>query len=265
MKKPALALLVTASAALSACVSLQPMALPEGAAGKKDITIASRAPSTSEMWTTYIIPDTNFGVTTNKSGSAAVGVMFGPLGVAANMAYLAQMAEEASKSFEGKLPKNVPAQLQGSLSAKYPELRFTTNANEPVNGMFMIPGVNLQVVDDKMVTPTCSIRISEMQEGRAVWTAYYRSVFTRTFGVDDKTYLANEFGSAVQTCLNTAFHAYRLHTANQFKPARIVYENGNELDTLYIADNEHSLYYVNDQIGVNVVKQSSLKIKPMPK
>lgn len=262
MRSLAVATIVISSVLLPACAITQPMTLPEGTASKTDLTIASRAPTAGEMWTSYIIPESNYGVTTNKSGSAAVGVLLGPIGVAANVAYVTQMAEEASKSFDGMIPKNLPARLSESLATKNPDQRFTTAAENPVNGIHMIPGVNLHVIDDKTVNPTCSLRVTELQGKRAVWTAYYRSVFTRSFSLDEKASLAGELGNASLACLNVAYAAYRLHTENRFTPARVVYETGHEADAMIHADRDNALYYVNDQIGVNVVKQSTLKIKP---
>ena len=260
MKKILIAGVVAASGLLSACTSFHAIALPEGTAEKKDISVVNRAPDSDDMFALpYTIPGSTYGVATDKTGSLAVGILLGPVGAAANLAYAIQMAKEAGDEIKDSLPMNISERFKETLASIHPGYRFKSEIADPVNGVRAIPSVNLRIVNGKTIHPSCVLRVAEIKNKSVAWVAYYHAGFPRQFDKEDKAYLSNEFGKDAINCLTQAFFSHRKHVEGKFRPARTSAPNGIETDLMAYADNENSTYYMMTNAGVYLIKQSDFE------
>jgi hypothetical protein len=101
-------LLVAVALILGACASFHPVVPINVDIQKHQIVVSENKPTLGQKGARIDIPDTYFGVSSNKRGSLTAGLLLGPLGVAANGAYV--------ESETRKMADRVPAIFDIDLS-----------------------------------------------------------------------------------------------------------------------------------------------------
>jgi len=265
MKSIRLTVLLVTSLLISACgpVSVRSiLELPEGTQTKKDIAISDLPLSKNNKASSYVMPDSNFEVFTNKTGSATAGLLLGPLGVAGNVLYVQRMAEDAAKLlFSDIQPKKISQNLQTSLKTANTDYNFTISSSKLDNGILATPSIAIIVSDDKTITASCHLTLAETRNKSEHWSGIYTADFSKTISVGDKTYINNELVNDAVNCLNLTFTAFRMHSENTLRPAYYLLPNGSEINVLAYANNEKSLYFSTSNRGVHVMKQMPSNLK----
>lgn len=128
---------------LSACANFQPVVPINVDTQKHQIVVSENKPTSSQKGARIDIPDTYFGVSSNKRGSVAVGLLFGPIGVAANGAYV--------ESETRKMAERVPAIFDIDLSKILAEQKGYPIDGQPGTGskIVLTPAARLFFANDE--------------------------------------------------------------------------------------------------------------------
>lgn len=123
-------LLICAAALLAACGGL-PQVVPMNVdVPKYRIVVSDKKPTPEQKGAIIDVPDSYVGVSSNKRGSLGVGLLLGPLGVAANVAYV--------KAETQKMADTIPAMFDVDLAKVLAE-----QTGYPISGA---PGAGREIV-----------------------------------------------------------------------------------------------------------------------
>jgi len=129
---------------LSACASITPKMPPAATAGAvPTVYLANRMPTPREKFAIHSVENSYFGVT-DARGSLLLGLLLGPIGVAANMAHVRGESERRSDEVKSLLALDAGALLR----AESPDLRSATDAADGGRRLEVIPAATLTFVAD---------------------------------------------------------------------------------------------------------------------
>src|SRR5437868_2686576 len=81
------------------------------------VQVASRMPTDKEKFTLHSVPNSYFGINPARRGSAILGILLGPLGVAANMAYNDKEGSRQGSGLRDVLGLDLSAGLRAKLDS----------------------------------------------------------------------------------------------------------------------------------------------------
>jgi len=150
---------------LFGCVSTAPKNPPNYSSPK--IVIENRIPKLNEKYGAATdIPDSYFGIR-GASGSVAVGLLFGPLGVLANTHKANSENIEFSKKIDSITKINV-----NKIFENIDISDFTTSSNERTS-FFIIPSAVVSFNKDQKFTITCNISAKNESNTGKKWVGNY--------------------------------------------------------------------------------------------
>jgi hypothetical protein len=198
-------LLIPAVVLLGACSS--PLKAPPSRSADKAF-VTERLPTEGEKGTATSLDKSYFGVS-GASGNAAVGLALGPLGVLANVQYIAS----ENKRRAGPLAELTSQNLAKVLAGEIPGLR--TNQGASNASYELVPGANLRFVSPTTYRLECSITASAT--GGERWIMRYATTADAWFdslnGEDTK-----KADAALGPCLRTAHTLFTEHLGDSLEP-----------------------------------------------
>lgn len=189
---------------VTGCASVKPLQPPAQAEGDFTAVVADRLPADNEKFSTSI-PDSYFGVS-GASGSLATGLLLGPIGVAANAAYVQSKNKE-----NGAKVADLTSEDLGQI------LRTVVGAPsvEGHHGYELIPTGIVFFRDDNTYMLSCLINARYAASSTEnQWQARYLVEAEGVYGVDDPSATA-EAKATLRPCLEEAYALFRMHVTNQ--------------------------------------------------
>lgn len=167
MKTFTTAATISAALALSSCVSVPAIKPPPPIRLQpSQVFVSSSLPSAQEKYSATDLPGTYFGAS-GASGSLAVGLLFGVIGVAANAAHIAK----ENRAHANSLAKLTSINLAGYLSADFP-------ARPSADGYELTPSANIYFETDTTYVLSCTVTAKAVpQDWNARYTVALNGVF----------------------------------------------------------------------------------------
>jgi hypothetical protein len=201
---------------VSACViSVTPKMPPEATGGAMPTTfLANRMPTPKEKFAIHSVENSYFGVSDVRR-SLPLGLVLGPLGVAANQAHVRGESERKSDDVKSLFPLDAAALLR----AEAPDLRPADGAGSDGPRLEAVPSAALLFVDDDSFELTCFVNVVMLEGAKETWRARYGVNAEGTFNVKSSGLLAT-MTAELSACLKRAYGLYRTHFAGALKPYR---------------------------------------------
>ncbi|HVK55047.1 MAG TPA: hypothetical protein VM532_08470 [Burkholderiales bacterium] len=182
---------------LTGCVSVVPLAPPPGASPKAAARVADRLPTDGEKWATSL-PNSYFGAI-GASGSVGVGLLFGPLGVLANAAYVDAKNKENSVALADLTAVNLGEILKSVVGAPSPG---------EAEGYVLVPAGIITFKGDESYRISCVITATYAQSPN--WRARYLVQPEGFYDIKDPTAKAKVVES-LTSCLDGAYKLFTAH------------------------------------------------------
>lgn len=194
---------------LSGCASapLQPKQAPPAGATSASAEVAARLPTDAEKYSATGLKGTYFGVTGAK-GSAAVGVLFGVVGVLGNIAHINSENRDSASPLGELTSQNLAQTLAGELGGVASP---TTGASAEYE---LIPSANLYFKDKTTYWLTCTITV---RQKATTWQARYAVPSEGVFKSTSKLDTDNAIKS-LRPCLKSAYTLFAEHIDGKLAP-----------------------------------------------
>jgi hypothetical protein len=201
---------------LSACAAVKPLAPPPAtAAATTPAYLAPRYPSPAEKLSIQSIDDSYFGISSTRSGSAAVGFMLGPLGVLANRANVEAESRGRAEPLRALVAIDVAAMLRDA----EPGLAAPADGTA-ARRVEVVPAVAVTFLDDDRYRLICIVNAALFDGGATpAWSGRYRAHVAPEFRLSDSGSIARATGE-LRRCLPLAYDLYRGHVAGQLEAKR---------------------------------------------
>lgn len=194
----------TFSLLLSGCsISPSLKQLPTTALSTTSSFISNELPNNTQKGAGTNIEGTYFGVS-GASGSVAVGLFLGPIGVAANVAYVNSVNKERAIPLTNLTSLNLAKILNQEVST------IQIEKNRPSASYKIIPAANLYFKSDKTYLVNCSITVELTDNGTKSWVARYSIPVEGLFdssSVND----TNKAINSLAPCLHSAYEVFNEH------------------------------------------------------
>jgi len=241
---------------LSACASITPKMPPEATAGAVPTAyLANRMPTPREKFAMHSVENSYFGVT-DARGSLPLGLLLGPIGVAANMAYVRGESERRSDEVKSLLALDAGALLL----AEVPDLRSAADAANDGRRLEVIPAAALIFVADDTFQFICFVNVVMFENATETWRARYGVNAEGKFNVTSPD-LSGTMTAELSACLKRAYGLFRAHFAGGLGPFRDYAIETTDL-TLYMPIYESGLparVIGNDGIGLIELRRSGVR------
>lgn len=203
MLKPA-ALLVTALASplLSGCVAAPALKQPPVATAPTGAFVSDTLPTGPQKYTYTNLDGTYFGAS-GGSGSAAVGLLLGPIGVAANVAHINSVNRQRVAPLGALTSQNLAGLLKQELA--------NAGADTATSGYKLTPAANVAFTSDTAYVLGCTITAElPAANGAKPWAARYA---IHVDGQFDSRHAADTDAAiaALAPCLRSAYGVFRQH------------------------------------------------------
>ena len=208
--------LVLVASLLSACViPVTPKMPPETIGGALPTAfLANRMPTPKEKFAIHSVENSYFGVSDVRR-SLPLGVVLGPLGVAANMAHVSGESERRSEEVKSLLALDAGTLLR----AAAPDLRPADGAGIDRRRVEVVPSAALLFVDDDSFELTCFVNVVMLEGANETWRARYGVNAEGAFKVKSSD-LPGTMTAELSACLGRAYGLYRAHFAGELRPYR---------------------------------------------
>ena len=157
----------------------------------------------------HSVENSYFGVTDTRR-SLPLGVLLGPIGVAANMAHVRGESERRSDEVKSLLGLDAGALLR----AEAPDLRSVDGAPMDGRRLEVIPSAALIFVDDDTFQLVCFVNATMLEGSRESWRARYGVNAEGRFNVKSAD-LSGTMAAELGGCLKQAYSLYRAHFAGE--------------------------------------------------
>lgn len=178
-------------------------------------------------------------------GSLAVGLLFGPLGVAANAAHAQSVNEERSKPLDALARIDAVAALKAARSTAAP-------AAADVRAYELMPVVAVRFEDDKAFRLSCMLTASLPNPGKRDWHSRYSVEMAGRFDSGSPASI-DAAGQVIAPCLAEANRLFETHARGGLQlgeTAKPVVINGKTV-SLRVVDAEYpARFVVPDILGV---------------
>lgn len=163
----AIAVAISGTLALSSCVSVPAVKPPPPIRmNASQVFVSPTLPSAKEKYSATDLPGTYFGAS-GASGSLAVGLLFGVIGVAANAAHVAS----ENRAHANSLTKLTSVNLSRYLSADFPAAPST-------EGYELVPSASIYFETDTTYVLSCTVTAKTVPED---WSARYTVAMNGVF------------------------------------------------------------------------------------
>jgi hypothetical protein len=186
------------SVALVGCATIVPKEPPTASAG--DIRVSTRMPADAEIHAATPLKNSYFGAS-GATGSAAVGVAFGVLGVLANVAYINSENAKRAAPLTELTSMNLGKLLEGNTPKPL-------SAGGESSGYELVPSGQLIFRSPTTYVMACSITVH--RKTPQVWQARY-IVALDTLHDAEKAEDTARARASMPACLNTAQALFRDH------------------------------------------------------
>jgi len=241
---------------LSACGSVTPKMPPEATGGTMPTTyLANRMPTPQEKFAMHSVENSYFGVTDTRR-SLPLGLLLGPIGVAANMAHVRGESERRSDEVKSLLGLDAGALLR----TEAPDLSSAQGAAIDGRRLEVVPAAVLIFVEDDTFQFICFVNVVMLEGAKEMWRARYGVHAEGKFNVKSSD-LSGTMAAELSVCLKRAYGLYRAHFAGDLGPFRNYTIETTEL-TLYMPVYESSLparVIGNDGIGLIELRRSGVR------
>lgn len=209
-----------AAITLSSCAT-QPMTLtlkhpPVQPLRSTDAFISDRLPTQAEAQAYTLLEGKYFG-SSGASGSLAAGLLFGPLGVAANVAYINSENTRRTTPLKVVADLNLAKLLSEQVAALPAGPRGERTSYE------LIPAANFYFKSDTSYWLTCVLTADLPQPGQASWRARYAVATEGSFDSSSSSD-TQRAADAVAPCLRDAYQLFVDHVSGSvgtFEPRTI--------------------------------------------
>lgn len=205
--------LICGAALLAACGGLPPVVSMNVDVPKYRIVVSDKKPTPEQKGAIIDVPDSYVGVSSNKRGSLGVGLLLGPLGVAANVAYV--------KAETQKMADTIPALFDVDLAKMLAE-----QAGCPVRGaagggreIVLTPAVRFFFENDAGEYVAQCVLTAQVMDGAVETTsaAYTLRQAQKFSGQSDET--RQRILSELKLCFADAGALMKAHMADSLKSA----------------------------------------------
>jgi hypothetical protein len=237
---------------LAGC-AIQPKLPPTVSSGPA--FVADRKPTEMETDSSSTLPNTYFGAT-GASGSVAVGLLLGPLGVAANHAYIKSEHEKRSAPL-GPLTSQ---DLGAILAASVPEL--SRGGADRADAYELVPAANLFFSSETRYGMACTITVR--RKGPEEWSSRYSVPVDADYDTSRSTDTTDAV-AALGPCLRAAHALFREHLSGSlaFQPRDVAFRTADgkssmSLTYLVATSQLPGRVIVNDAMGVVQFRRSGV-------
>lgn len=214
-------------AALSGCATLKPTAPPAVVLGQTPVFVAHEFPSKAQKSAAHSVPDSYFGVSSHKSGSAGVGVLFGVLGVLANVAYVEAQGQKAAVAGKSLFTENL-----GDWLIEADVTLDREPMSPPATGYFeLVPAASIYYERADTFHTNCYLHSVYVVRGKKAWQARYginnSERYSKGMAVDAEAVRAD-----LKQCLGKALDLFARHRAQgtaMFRSAEVQFANGKSV------------------------------------
>jgi len=244
---------------LSGCSISPPLKqLPTTTLSTNSSFISNDLPNNIQKGAGTNIEGTYFSVM-GASGSVAVGLLLGPIGVAANVAHVNSVNRERATPLNNLTSLNLAKILNQEVST------LQIEKSRPSTAYKIIPAANLYFKSDKTYLVNCNITVELINNGTRSWGARYSIPVE---GIFDSSNIndTNKAMNSLAPCLHSAYEVFNEHIQgklDKFEKKTItnhkVDNTGTVTQTLPIAVSKlPEKILVNDTWGITELRRSEV-------
>lgn len=165
------------------------------------IKVSSTAPTYEQKITQHNFEGTYFGATTEKRGSLLAGLLLGPIGVAANTAYVKSAAKEGGTGLESVLSMN----LARLLSSQLDEAQNASSSSS--YEVEIVPAGNIHIKKNGNIQLNCVLhaRVIGQNAPESPWLSRYAVYGSTEYNYQNPN-SQESIKEEIETCVRTALN-----------------------------------------------------------